>query len=160
MRLLSSCLALLGSLILLPIQPAQAAATSFTSSQSFPISFSSFVPCASNGVGEDVAVSGSLHDTFHVTEDAHGGLIVHETDNPQGVTGIGQSTGATYQGAGATVSTLRGFVSLVSTTTNNFLLVGKGNASKLKVKETLHVTINPNDTITASVEIISIGCKT
>jgi len=43
------------------------AANGFTSSGKFEISFSFFIPCANNGIGEDVFFEGTLHETFHLT---------------------------------------------------------------------------------------------
>src|SRR5438093_1495194 len=75
------------ALTLLATAPASAAATTFTSVNIFPISFSVFVPCAAGGAGEVVDLSGNLHDLFHVTLDGNGGFHLSVEDSPQGIVG-------------------------------------------------------------------------
>ena len=74
--------------------PAYAAATSFTVSTETPFSDSGPVPCANGGAGEQVDLSGSLHELFHVTVDDSGAVHVTSHDNPQGINGVGETTGA------------------------------------------------------------------
>src|SRR3954453_10041297 len=59
-----------------------------------------FVPCANGGAGEDVFLSGDIHIVVHVTFDGSGGAHFDEIHNPQGVSGIGLTTGAMYRGGG------------------------------------------------------------
>src|SRR6266581_1972850 len=72
------------------------AAVTSTVSTSFPITISVFVPCAAGGAGEVVNLSGSLHAVFSTTVN---GNNIHSQFlfNPQGVTGVGETTGAKYQ---------------------------------------------------------------
>jgi hypothetical protein len=77
--------------------PAYASTFSFTASEKIPISVTVPVPCANGGAGELVDLSGSLNDVFHVTIDNNFGTHVTTHDNPQGVRGTGETTGAARQ---------------------------------------------------------------
>src|SRR5258708_20352837 len=80
--------------------PVQARASTVTTSTKSPLSLTVFVPCAVGGAGERVALSGTLHDLFHVTFDGRGGFHLDVHDNPQAVSGVGLTTGDKYQGTG------------------------------------------------------------
>src|SRR6187200_1380869 len=81
---------------------ASAQATAITVSSQLPIALEVFVPCAAGGAGEVVSLSGTLHRLFHLTFDANGAIHAKFQDQPQRLSGIGQSTGAAYQGTGVT----------------------------------------------------------
>jgi hypothetical protein len=78
----------------------QFAATTFKDNVKIDFFFTPFVPCADGGAGELVELSGPLHMLFHVTEDANGGIHVKSHVQPQGISGVGMSTGTKYQGTG------------------------------------------------------------
>lgn len=138
--------------------PASAAASTFTASQEFPIALTAFVPCAAGGTGEAVVLSGSLHDLFHVTLDSHGGFLLVVLDNPQGVTGLGQTTGTKYQATGSTRLSFYGSVGFTLTYNDNFLIIGQGTGDKLRVKVRLHLTVNANGTLTSVADNESVTC--
>ena len=139
--------------------PAQAAGDAFTISQSFPIDLPVFVPCADGGAGEVVELTGNLHDLFHVTFTANGGLTLKTIDNPQGISGTGQTTGVKYQGTGETSDVVNGKVGYEETFTNNFRIIGQGPGNNFLVHENYHVTVNANGTLTAFVDNLSVDCK-
>ena len=90
---------------LLVASPAEAAtpfavpqqAATYTYSTKFPLDMYVYVPCALGGQGEDVLLSGNLHDLFHLTFDANGGFQGTFSDNPQGISGVGSTSGIKYQ---------------------------------------------------------------
>jgi hypothetical protein len=135
-------------------------ASTVTTSTIFPISTTTFVPCANGGAGEDVALSGNLHDLLSVTFDGSGGYHLTASDNPQGVTGIGLTTGAFYQGTGVTRSNADSTAggTNVFTFVDNFRIIGHGSASNLLVHENFHLTVNPDGTVTSSHDDFSITC--
>src|SRR3954463_15072342 len=92
-----ACLITLMTMLIMGTLPALAAADTFTTSTSFPFDIVVFVSCASGGAGEDVVLTGTLHDLFHITFDNAGGLHVKALDNPQGISGVGLTSGAKYQ---------------------------------------------------------------
>jgi hypothetical protein len=135
-------------------------ASTVTTSTIFPISLTVFVPCANGGAGENVALSGNLHDLFSVTLDGSGGFHLTASDNPQGVTGTGLTTGATYQGTGVTrfnANSPAGGTN-VFTFVNNFRIIGQGSGNNLLVHENFHVTVNPDGTVTSFHDNFSITC--
>jgi hypothetical protein len=121
-----------------------------------------FVPCANNGSGESVTLSGSLHDLFHVTFDGSGGLTLKVLDNPQGISGVGETTGATYHATGQTQQTFHASgvnSSFSSTYVNVFHIVGTGPGNDFFVREVSHVTVNANGTVTGYVDRFSVTCR-
>lgn len=138
---------------------ASAAADSFTVSQNFPIDIVVFVPCANGGTGEEVELSGNLHDLFHVTFTPSGGFRLSGSDNPQGISGIGLTTGAKYQGTGITRFNFGGRVGAEETDVNNFRIIGQGPGNNYLVHDNFHITINANGTVTSFHDNFSVECK-
>jgi len=135
-----------------------AAQAAVITNQNIPIDISVFVPCANGGAGEVVDLSGTLHDMFAVTVNGnHFSAKVH--DNPQGITGTGETTGDKYQGTGVTQQQLSGNVGEETTFINNFRIVGQGPGNNFLVHETFHVTVNANGDVTASVDNFSVACR-
>ena len=66
------------------------------------------IPCANGGVGEDVLLSGFLHVVTKVTINGNR-FHVNQHFQPQGISGIGQTTGDKYQATGVTQDDL-GFI--------------------------------------------------
>jgi hypothetical protein len=138
---------------------ALAAAETFTVSQKFPINIVVFVPCAAGGAGELVELTGDLHDLFHVTLTPNGGFRFSFVGNPQGVSGIGLTTGAMYQGTGITRDNFGGRVGSEETFINNFRIIGQGPGNNYLVHEKLHITIHPDGTVTSFHDNFSVECK-
>jgi hypothetical protein len=134
-------------------------ATTLTQNSSFPIDLIFFVACANGGAGEEVALSGSLHDLFHVTLDGSGGLHVKTHSNPQGISGIGLTTGAKYQATGVTQEQFNAKIGEQDTFINNFRLIGQGPGNNFLVHENFHVTVNANGVVTSFHDHFSVVCK-
>ena len=139
--------------------PAMAAAFTYTVSQSIPIDFLVYVPCANQGAGEYVELTGSLHDLFHITVDNNGGFHLKTLDNPQGISGNGMTTGAKYQGTGETGDEINGTVGYETTYMNNFKIVGQGPGNNYMIHENLHITVHADGTVTSYVDNFSAECK-
>jgi hypothetical protein len=106
--------------------PSLAAATS-TQQLVNHIAITRFVPCANGGVGEDVFLSGDIHIVVHVTLDGRGGAHFDEIHNPQGVSGVGLTTGTMCRGVGESpfdASDVR--VGEEHTSVSNILIIGQG----------------------------------
>lgn len=143
--------------------PARASAMTFTANVNIPLDgFTVFVPCAAGGAGELIVLNGSLHDLFHITVDDLGGVHVKLHDNPQSLSGLGQTTGAKYQGTGVTQEefNLNGH-GLPSTDTfvDNFRMIGQGPGNNFMVHENAHITINANGVVTVVVDNLSVTCQ-
>lgn len=121
--------------------------------------FTVFVECADGGNGEEVVFTGDLHVLLAVTLDANGGFHAKEHFQPQGLTGIGQSTGDKYQATGVTQDTFNGKVGSTFTYVNNFRIIGQGPGNNYLVHETFHVTVNANGTTTVVHDNLTIDCK-
>ena len=67
--------------------------TAVTTNEVVPLQFTVLIPC----VPEDVSVDGLLHIVNHTTVNPDGSFHVVSHFNPQGVSGIGNSTGHTYR---------------------------------------------------------------
>jgi hypothetical protein len=106
-----------------------------------------------------VSHSGNLHALFHVTVNGAGHATLTSHVNPQGVSGIGQTTGVKYQGTGVTRSDTTARVGFQTTAVNNFRIIGQGPGNNFLVHDNLHFTINANGTITTFVDNLRIACK-
>ena len=138
-----------------------AAAETFTENLFIPVDIAVFIPCANNGAGEDVVLSGFLHDLFHITINGDR-IVVKIHDQPQGITGVGSITGDKYQGTGVTQETFSSAFSgfpFTDTFVNSFKIIGQGKGNNYLVQEILHITVNADGTVTAFVDNLSVECK-
>jgi hypothetical protein len=138
---------------------AGAAATTVTTNEQVPVTVFAFVPCANDGAGELVVLTGTLHVLSHVTIDDQGGLHVKQHFQPQGVSGTGLTTGDKYQGTGATQTEFNATAGLEQTSINNFRIIGQGPDNNVLVHSTTHVTITPNGDVTTVVDNFSVECR-
>jgi hypothetical protein len=135
-------------------------ATTTTSNIMVPISDAGDVPCANGGAGEEVLITGTLHILSHTTTDNRGGSHTKFHFQPQGITGVGQSTGDTYRATGVSQGTTN-VVGLPSTDTyvNIFQMIGPGPGNNFMVHEVFHTTINANGEVTSVVANSRVECK-
>jgi hypothetical protein len=127
-----------------------------------PLDMFVWVPCADDGNGEVVHLTGELHVLLQATVDANGGLHITSHDQPMGVSGVGLTTGAAYRGTGVTrdhTTSLNGGAPYLYTYVNNFRIVGQGRGNNFLVHQTVHITINANDEVTAQFDHSSAECK-
>jgi len=120
-----------------------------------------FVPCAAGGAGEVVNLSGSLHTLIALTINGNN-VSGYFHFQPQGISGIGETTGDDYQGTGVTEETFRNSLQngqANSTFVNNFRIIGQGPGNNYLVHETLHVSVNAEGTVTVTHDNFSIDCK-
>ena len=158
-RMLSVMLLTIALMTLVPHPRSYAAADTTTVSVQFPIELDVFVPCAAGGAGEEVLLSGTLHDLFSITANSAGGFRVKVLDNPQGISGTGLTTGDKYQATGMTTSIFTVTTGSTDTFVNRFLIRGQGTDNDFLVRDTYHVTINANGELTAYVDNVSFECK-
>lgn len=137
------------------------AATTLTTNNQFPTAILSFVPCANGGVGELILVSGTLHVLNHVTISNSNNFQVKMHYQPQGIDGVGLTTGDKYQATGVTQSTLHinGPLPIVSTFVNNFRMIGQGRDNNFLVHQNLHLTINANGEVTVTSVNQNVTCR-
>ena len=149
-------LALIGLVILASFVGATAASAEVDSNASVPIQLAVLVPCT----GDVVQLSGELHVLTALTSNGnHISGINHF--QPQHVAGSDLSTGAKYVGTGDTKTTFSDSLvngQALETFVNNFRLIGQGSAPNYVVHENVHLTVNANGIVTASVDNFSISC--
>jgi hypothetical protein len=134
-------------------------ATTFTASDKFPVDIFTFIPCADGGAGEFVSFSGTLHEVFHVTVNGNT-FVLKIHDQPQGLKGVGETTGDVYNATGVTQDISRsGTVGFTEAFTNNFKLIGPGPGNNFLLHENFHVTVNGNGTVTVVHDNVTFTCK-
>ena len=131
-----------------------------TSSVKVPANIYVFADCALGGQGEEIYLAGNLHIVSHTTLDPNGGYHSTLSFQPQGISGVGSTSGDKYQATGITRYS-DNYLNLPYTTTyvNNFRIIGQGPGNNYLVHETYHITINANGELTAFVDNWSIDCK-
>ncbi len=114
-----------------------------------PLEFESFVPCALDGVGENVILSGNFHINLHTTFDSSGGFHVVARGNDQNIHGFGETSGDHYVGTGVAGFSLNAASpgTFVCATVLNFGIIGKRTPSV--VLANFHLTINSLGEVTA-----------
>jgi hypothetical protein len=120
-----------------------------------------WVPCANGGVGEFVDLSGTLHVLRKLTEGSDS-VSATEHFQPQGVRGVGESTGAVYEGTGVTRT---GFTfslhdgSGEQSYDNTFQLIGHGTAANFRVRQHRHLKLDANGQVTVNVDTTTVDCR-
>ena len=153
-------LAVLFALSLMPTTSA-AGADAITTNDFVPFTLAAFVPCANGGAGEVVLLSGTLHIQNHITINGNR-TTLKEHFQPQGVNGVGLTTGDSYNATGVTQETdtiPADNGAFEFTFINNFKIIGQGPGNNLLVHETTHVTVNPDGTVTTFVDNFSVECQ-
>jgi hypothetical protein len=154
-------MALLAVTVLVITTPslAYAKASTFTDTERFPVNDQFFVECAAGGEGEVVQWTGEIQAVFHITFDSAGGVHLKIHGNAQGLSGTGLTTGDKYQVTGASNIEFNSKVGLEQTIGNNFHIIGPGKGNNFLLHELLHVTVNPDGTVTAFIDNIRAECK-
>jgi len=125
------------------------------------VDITAFVPCANGGAGEVVEAVGRLHQLTTSVVNPTGSVTVKTHSQPQGLTGVGLTTGDKYQATGVTQET-DVFVApfpFIATFTNNFRFIGSGPNNNLLIHEEFHLTINANGVLTASADHLRVECR-
>lgn len=135
--------------------------TVFTDNQILPFSTQVYIPCAAGGAGEFVEISGNLHVVFHVTINGNNAIIKSHAQ-PQGISGVGMTTGLMYQATGVTQDISKSSASngqYAYSFVNNFRIIGQGPGNNYIVQNLFHVTFNANGELTAEVDNFTSECK-
>ncbi len=145
---LASPLALAG--LALPRAAAAQAETSNTNERTQDVVVGQFVPCANDGEGEVVVLTGTMHDIIHfAVNDNHAAIDTFVSFHG---TGVGLTSGDTYRLNDAGHSTLNfqldGFTDTETFVTNHNV-IGQGSAPNFRLRQLTHITINNNGELTA-----------
>jgi hypothetical protein len=111
------------------------------------------------GCGEQIHLTGTILSTFTFTPNGSGGFLVAFDANPQGVTGVGLTSGATYHGTGVTRETTTVNGASTDTFVNSFKLIGTGQTPNFLETDIFHVTIDANGNVTSVVAFSTIKCQ-
>lgn len=140
---------------------ADAQATTTTTNVTNQINATFPIPCANGGAGELVSLTGDIHALFHFTSNGNH-TTVKTHSQPQGVRGVGLTTGDVYHGIGVSQTT-SAFQSDGATTTGTvisiFGLIGPGTGNNFLVHNVLHTTFNNNGELTSSHFTSSADCQ-
>jgi hypothetical protein len=119
-----------------------------------------FVLAPEEGCGEAIQLSGTLLTEFSFTETSSGNVEIGFHFNPQGITGVGLTSGAAYHATGETLgtTTIRANGGISDTFVNNFKIIGEGSAPNFLETDVIHLTVNANGVVTATVEQSMIRC--
>ena len=126
-----------------------------------PTGFHAQNPCAGGRFGEIVVFTGNQHLVFSQTSTANGHLSTMLHWNADDVVGIGQYTGYEYRATGVTQDHVVSNVPLpyTETMTNNYHIIGQGQATNMDLKETTHVTVDANGNVSAWVTDYTLVCQ-
>ena len=125
--------------VVMPLFPQGGSVTTVTK---VPLNYSTFVPCANDGDGEVIDLSGTLNEVVSTTVHGNQGMVRSQT-NLQGFIGTGLTTGTTYHASGISEQTTTFNIAdypFEITFVNRFRLVGGGTNSIFSV--TAHITVN------------------
>ncbi|HEX6802419.1 MAG TPA: hypothetical protein VF133_01980 [Terriglobales bacterium] len=125
------------------------------------VGLSVFIPCAAGGAGEIVDLAGPLHTLISFTINGNN-VSGYFHFQPQGISGLGETTGSKYQATGLTEESFKtafqnGQANL--TFVNNFRIIGQGPKNNYLVHETLHFTINADGLLTVFHDNFSVSCQ-
>jgi len=147
-------------LLALAGQPAAAAGATVVRSE---LSGSAQVPCALGGAGEEVLVSGTFLMVVRQETDAAGGthFVLHA--NYDSLVGTGLTSGTVYHAVATEGDTSHNFDPFVGppysfTDTRHVRFIGRGPGNDFIIAETVHVTVNANDVVTAEHQDFRVDC--
>jgi hypothetical protein len=119
-----------------------------------------FVLAPEEACGEAIHLSGTLLAEFSFTESSGGNVEIGFHFNPQGITGVGLTSGASYHATGVTLgtTTIKAKGGISDTFVNNFKIIGEGSAPNFLETDVIHLTVNAKGVVTATVEKSMIRC--
>jgi hypothetical protein len=110
--------------------------------------------------GEGVQVTGTIHVVTVLTQDSNGGTHTQMHFNVQGVSGVGVLSGTKYRGIHneTHASNSGGPAPSEFTTRIDIRLISEGSSSNFTIRDALvHVTIDANGSVTASIDNLAVG---
>ena len=142
---------LFGLMLIQPLLAPTPALALGASSSDLPLYFLRSADCTD----EVVEISGSIHMVNQVQAD--GSVVGHF--NYQGVSGLGLTSGKTYQVTAADNIRLSAPFPSSITSVRSFLLVSRGARSNLLVHVAYHITISAAGEVTAFIEDLDMQCS-
>jgi hypothetical protein len=119
------------------------------------ISFSTFIPCANDGLGEAAVGTLVMHNLI-VTDKR--GITKKTHSQPAGGSLVGLVTGTVYHPTGVTQSVTNLNSAYTDTYINRYHMVGEGGIQYF-VRVTYHLTVNANGEIVVLLDKVNTTCK-
>jgi hypothetical protein len=116
-------------------------------------------PCADDGAGETVVLSGELHEVARIKVEKDGGWRMDVHMNPQGVKGVGMTTGTEYRASGVTRSTHKVEAGETIEVKSRFRMISQGSSPDFHYELTTLVSVDANGTLLAVVAEDSYTCR-
>ena len=110
--------------------------------------------------GHTVHLTGTLLSTFSVTSTPSGGYSVASHFQPQGISGVDEQTGVRFQATGLTrdILVVTPATGIVETYVNRFHIQATRGEESYVFTETLHMTVTPAGSVSASFDNFSATC--
>jgi hypothetical protein len=135
------------------------AAESSTTVLRVPLDISFFLPCANDGAGEVVKLSGTFTWVFHTTTDEDAGTThIASVEFQSGVMGFGETTGDRYVSTFINMFNYNDPAALLSTQQVNYRITGPGRGNDALIRIVNHATVNANGEITVAIDELSEEC--
>lgn len=127
------------------------------------LSAAATVPCALGGLGEEVLVEGTIHTVVFQSTDASGGTHFVLRANYDSLVGTGLTSGTMYHAVATEGTSSYDFDPFVGppylfTNTRHVRFVGQGPNNDFSITETVHVTVNAEDQVTAEHSSFEVHC--
>jgi hypothetical protein len=144
--------------------PAFAQTEPVTTNTTFTVKPAVFVPCANDGQGEHIVLSGTAHLLVHMATDESGGTHFVLAFNYERMSGAGLVTGDKYVGIDAEITTSYDFDPFVAppyelTFTHLTRFIGQGPANNLMLVTQNHFTVDATGKVTSSRFRFTIECR-
>ena len=124
-----------------------------------PFETTLFVPCANNGAGEDVVLTGSINFVQQLSWTDHGFTLVYH-DNVKGLKGAGLSSGETFVASGGTNGTVMGSwvnSQWTGTTIRQLRVIGQDSHFFMNYK--YHITVTSDGNVKVNSAEQTADCK-
>lgn len=119
-----------------------------------------FVPCANDGAGEDVIITGTTHFVYQMVWNDNGFHLVYH-DNSQGISGTGLISGEKFSGSDGTQGTVSAsWVDNKWTGTTIEQMKINGNKTRYTVRYKHHLVVTPDGKVTVSSNEKTVDCST
>ena len=152
-----------------PLEPARSSAPALAASvfgyQIFhPVDVQVFLSCANDGTGEVLRNTGTVLETFHITESASGQTVVQFRLQSINLIGVGLTSGKTYNLVGGpfphqwgtSLFDNSGQTTLGETVTS--IVVERGGGEIGTFRYVFHVTVNANGDAVSTVDHFDATC--
>jgi len=117
-----------------------------------------FIPCANDGAGEEVSITGTTNFVYQMNWNDRGfNLVYHE--NSRHITGTGSSSGETFVGSEGTNGTVMGAWTnnqWIGTTIQQMKLIGRNTSYIVRYK--YHLVVTPDGVVTVNMKEQTIDC--